>query len=51
MVVGDGSTDATDAEVLARTAAEPGGLLVRNPGPHGVGWAIRRATPSPATPW
>jgi len=42
IVVSDGSTDATDEEVRARSATDPGVVLVRNPGPHGFGWAVRR---------
>lgn len=41
LVVDDGSEDATPAEVLARQAADPCVRLVRNPGPHGFGRAVR----------
>src|SRR4051794_20975474 len=42
IVVDDGSSDATPDEVLARAARDPDVRLVRNPGPHGFGWAVRR---------
>jgi dolichol-phosphate mannosyltransferase len=41
LVVDDGSTDATPDEVAARAAVDPGVRLVRNPGPHGFGHAVR----------
>jgi len=41
VVVDDGSTDATADEVAARAAVDPGVRLVRNPGPHGFGHAVR----------
>jgi len=42
VVVDDGSDDGTDAVVLARTAADPRVVLVRNPAPQGFGRAVRR---------
>ena len=42
VVVDDGSTDGTDDCVLARTAADPRVVLVRNQAPHGFGRAVRR---------
>ena len=41
VVVDDGSTDGTPDEVLARAAVDAGVRLVRNPGPHGFGRAVR----------
>jgi dolichol-phosphate mannosyltransferase len=41
VVVDDGSSDTTGAEVEARSAVDPGVRLVRNPGPHGFGYAVR----------
>jgi dolichol-phosphate mannosyltransferase len=41
VVVDDGSSDATGAEVAARAALDDGVRLERNPGPHGFGRAIR----------
>jgi dolichol-phosphate mannosyltransferase len=41
LVVDDGSTDATVATVEARAADDPGVRVVRNPGPHGFGRAVR----------
>jgi dolichol-phosphate mannosyltransferase len=42
LVVNDGSTDGTAAEVLARSAADPDVRLVNNDAPHGFGYAVRR---------
>jgi dolichol-phosphate mannosyltransferase len=42
LVVDDGSRDGTGAEVEARCRIDPGVRLVRNPGPHGFGHAVRR---------
>ncbi|MBM4268250.1 MAG: glycosyltransferase family 2 protein [Deltaproteobacteria bacterium] len=42
IVVDDGSSDGTAAEVEARARVDPGVRLVRNEGPNGFGWAIRR---------
>jgi dolichol-phosphate mannosyltransferase len=42
LVVDDGSTDATAAEVLARNSVDERVRLIRNPGPHGFGHAVRR---------
>jgi dolichol-phosphate mannosyltransferase len=42
IVVDDGSDDGTDDCVLARTAADPRVVLVRNQAPHGFGRAVRR---------
>jgi dolichol-phosphate mannosyltransferase len=41
VVVDDGSTDGTGAEVEARTRADAGVRLVRNEGPNGFGRAVR----------
>ncbi len=41
VVVDDGSSDTTPAEVLARSATDPGVRLVRNEGRHGFGHAVR----------
>jgi len=41
VVVDDGSTDATAAEVERRGAVDAGVRVVRNPGPHGFGYAVR----------
>jgi dolichol-phosphate mannosyltransferase len=41
IVVDDGSTDGTPAEVEARARADPGIRLVRNQGRHGFGYAVR----------
>jgi dolichol-phosphate mannosyltransferase len=41
LVVDDGSTDATTATVESRSAVDPGVRLLRNPGPHGFGRAVR----------
>jgi dolichol-phosphate mannosyltransferase len=41
VVVDDGSSDATPAEVEALAAADPGVRLVRNTGTHGFGHAVR----------
>src|SRR5579884_2787832 len=41
VVVDDGSTDATAAEVQRRAAADPCVRLVHNRGPHGFGFAVR----------
>jgi len=41
VVVDDGSTDATPAEVEARAAADSGVRLIRNSGTHGFGHAVR----------
>jgi dolichol-phosphate mannosyltransferase len=42
VVVDDGSTDGTGAEVRARCAIDPGVRLVLNEGAHGFGYAVRR---------
>jgi dolichol-phosphate mannosyltransferase len=42
VVVDDGSTDGTAAEVRVRAAIDPGVRLVRNEGAHGYGYAVRR---------
>ncbi len=42
VVVDDGSTDETAAQVLARHADDDGVRLVQNPAPHGFGHAVRR---------
>jgi dolichol-phosphate mannosyltransferase len=42
VVVDDGSTDTTPDEILARAAVDPDVRLIRNAGPHGFGWAVRR---------
>ena len=42
IVVDDGSRDNTPLEVEKRVAVDPGVRLVRNEGPHGFGYAIRR---------
>src|SRR5512145_2912683 len=42
VVVDDGSTDGTGAEVRARSAIDPGVRLVLNEGAHGFGYAVRR---------
>jgi dolichol-phosphate mannosyltransferase len=42
VVVDDGSTDQTAAEVRARSATDPGVRLVVNEGAHGFGFAVRR---------
>ncbi len=42
VVVDDGSADATPDEVRARGAIDSGVRLVRNAGPHGFGYAVRR---------
>ena len=42
IVVDDGSRDNTPREVEKRVAVDPGVRLVRNEGPHGFGYAIRR---------
>ena len=41
LVVDDGSSDSTPTVVEARAAVDPGVRLLRNPGPHGFGRAIR----------
>jgi dolichol-phosphate mannosyltransferase len=41
VVVDDGSTDATPAEIQARAAADPDVRLVVNEGNHGFGYAVR----------
>jgi dolichol-phosphate mannosyltransferase len=41
LVVDDGSTDGTAAEVQRRAAADPRVRLVHNRGPHGFGLAVR----------
>jgi dolichol-phosphate mannosyltransferase len=41
LVVDDGCTDATGAAVDAQTAHDPCVRLLRNPGPHGFGCAVR----------
>lgn len=41
VVVDDGSTDRTAAEVEGRSRVDPGVRLVRNDGPHGFGYAVR----------
>ncbi len=41
VVVDDGSTDATPAEVTKRAAHDRGVRLVRNTGAHGFGYAVR----------
>jgi dolichol-phosphate mannosyltransferase len=41
VVVDDGSTDATPAEIRARAQADGGVRLVVNDGPHGFGLAVR----------
>lgn len=41
LVVDDGSTDATSAEVLARQASDPRVRLEPHAGPHGFGRAVR----------
>lgn len=41
VVVDDGSSDATGAEVEGRRQVDPGVVLVRNPGPNGFGRAVR----------
>ena len=46
LVVDDGSSDDTPEEVLARSAADPGVVLVRNEGLHGFGRAVRRGLES-----
>jgi dolichol-phosphate mannosyltransferase len=42
LVVDDGSSDTTPTEVQARAALDPGVRLIRNAGPHGFGYAVRR---------
>jgi dolichol-phosphate mannosyltransferase len=42
VVVDDGSTDATAEEVRQRSEVDPGVTLLRNEGPHGFGYAVRR---------
>ena len=42
VVVDDGSTDGTAAEILDLARRNPDVRLVRNPGPHGFGLAIRK---------
>jgi dolichol-phosphate mannosyltransferase len=42
VVVDDGSTDATAAEVRARAATDPRVRLVPSTGPYGFGYAVRR---------
>jgi dolichol-phosphate mannosyltransferase len=42
LVVDDGSTDSTAAQVLQLAQSTPGVRLVQNPGPHGFGLAIRK---------
>jgi len=41
LVVDDGSSDATVDVVQERAAVDPGVRVVRNPGPHGFGRAVR----------
>jgi dolichol-phosphate mannosyltransferase len=41
VVVDDGSTDGTAAEVEVLRARAPAVRLIRNPGPHGFGYAVR----------
>jgi dolichol-phosphate mannosyltransferase len=42
LVIDDGSTDGTAAQVERLAATTPGIMLVRNPGPNGFGLAIRK---------
>ncbi len=42
VVVDDGSTDATQAEVSRCIAQDPAVRLIENPAPHGFGYAVRR---------
>src|SRR4051794_11891952 len=41
LVVDDGSSDSTSAQVLARQSADPAVRLLLNEGPHGFGRAVR----------
>lgn len=46
LVVDDGSTDGTGAQVLELAQRAPGIRLIRNDGPHGFGLAIRKGLES-----